>query len=129
MRPLRITLAVIGVFQLVLGALFLFTPSGSAHVMGLGQAAPPWANWLLGMMAGRFLGYAYGMFAASRAPRIHVHWINAMIGIQVVDWIVTLRVLLDGGLTLQQVSTASFAPVIFIAALLWFHPRRLAIEA
>jgi hypothetical protein len=126
MRALRTTLYVIGVFQLVFGLLFLIDANGAAKLLNLGPSAPPWATWLLAMMGGRFLGYAYGMYVAARAPRIHVAWIDSMIAVQVIDWIATLKVLSTGQLDLQQVSTASFAPVLFIAALLWFHPRRTA---
>jgi hypothetical protein len=128
MRSLRVTLVIVGLFQLVLGALFLSAPGRAASLFGLHPAAPAWANWLLAMMAARFLGYAYGMFAAARAPRVHVGWIDTMIVIQAVDWAATLVYLTSGDLTLRQVSTAAFAPVLFIGALLWFHPRRLAVE-
>ena len=124
MRALRVTLIVVGAFQLVLGALFLAAPTAAAAVFGLHPAAPPWANWLLAMMAARFLGYAYGMFAAARAPRVQTGWIDTMIVIQAVDWIATLGYLAAGDLSLRQVSAAAFAPGLFIGALLRFHPRR-----
>lgn len=128
MRALRVTLVIVGVFQLILGALFLVAPGASAEVLGLRPAAPPWVNWLFAMMAARFLGYAYGMFATARAPRVRVGWIDTMIVIQVIDWTATLGYLAAGDLTLRQVSSAAFAPVLFIGALLWFHPRRLPAE-
>lgn len=126
MRPLRIALVVIGAFQLVLGVLFLAIPATAAGWFGLTPAAPPWVHWLFAMMAVRFLGYAYGMFAAARRPAQHVGWIDTMIVIQAVDWVATLVFLAQGAVTLQQVSTAAFMPVLFIVALLVWHPRRLA---
>jgi 4-hydroxybenzoate polyprenyltransferase len=123
-RPLRITLRVIATAQLALGAMFLFAPTPAAAALGLQPAAPTWANWLFAMMAARFLGYAVGMLAAARAPDRHISWINTMIGIQAVDWLATVSYMAAGHLTLRQVSTASFLPVLFIAALLWWHPRR-----
>jgi hypothetical protein len=129
MRPLRITLVVIGTVQLFFGVLFLLSPGPTADLLGLGAAAPPWANWLFAMMAARFLGYAYGMFVTARAPRPNAAWIDTMIAIQVIDWLATLGYLVGGELTLRQVSTASFLPVLFVAALLWWHPRRLGIPA
>ena len=128
MRALRVTLIIVGGFQVVLGALFLAAPGAAAAAFGLRPAAPAWANWLFAMMAARFLGYAYGMFAAARSPRVHAGWIDTMIVIQAVDWAATLVYLNSGDLTLRQVSTAAFAPVLFIGALLWFHPRRLPVE-
>ena len=126
MRGLRITLTVIGVFQVLLGALFLAAPGFAAGLFGLTPPAPAWATWLFAMMAARFLGYGYGMFVAARDPRRHVAWIDTMIVIQAIDWIATIAWLATGELTFRQVSTASFAPILFIAGMLWWHPRRLA---
>ncbi|WP_275431879.1 MULTISPECIES: hypothetical protein [unclassified Streptomyces] len=44
MRALRVTLIITGVFQLLLGASFLVAPGMTADLMGLGPAAPSWAN-------------------------------------------------------------------------------------
>ena len=124
MRNLRVTLIVIGVFQVFFGVVFLVAPSVAAAVLHLGTPAPPWVTWLLAMMAARFLGFGYGMFLAARDPHRHVAWIDAMVVIQAVDWIATLTVLATGVLTLAQVTTAAVAPPLFIAALLVLHPRR-----
>ena len=48
-----------------------------------------------------------------------------MIVIQVIDWIATIAYLVAGDVSLRQVTTAAFMPVLFVGALLWFHPRRL----
>jgi len=124
MRPLKLTLYVIGFFQLVLGLAFLAAPGLVARQLGFAPAAPGWANWLLAMMAARFLGYAYGMFWAARHPDGASPWIHTMIVIQAIDWLATVAYLHSGDVTLRQVTTASFMPVVFIAALAWFHPRR-----
>ncbi|GEL94088.1 hypothetical protein [Cellulomonas composti] len=125
MRPLRITLILVAIFQLALGIMFLVAPRATADLFGLGPDAPAWVHWLFAMMAARFLGYAYGMLVAARDPLGSTSWINSMIGIQVVDWIATVVFLGRGDVTLQQVTTAAFMPVLFVAALLWWHPRRL----
>lgn len=126
MKPLRITLVVIGVVQLFFGVLFLVAPGPAAGLLGLGATAPSWANWLFAMMAARFLGYAYGMFVTARSPQPPRAWIDTMIAVQVVDWVATVGYLAAGELTLRQVSTASFLPVLFVAGLVWWHPRRSA---
>jgi hypothetical protein len=125
MRALRVTLITIGFFQLVLGVLFLAAPRATASLLGLTPAAPGWVNWLFAMMAARFLGYAYGMFAAARDPERHTTWIDTMIVIQVIDWTATLVFLAAGEVSLRNVTTASFVPALFIAALLRFRPRRV----
>jgi hypothetical protein len=125
MRALRVTLIVIGIFQLLLGLVFLLAPVQVADLLGLRPAAPAWADWLFAMMAVRFLGYAYGMFVAARAPELHTSWIDTMIVIQLVDWVATLAYLSTGSLHFSQVTTASFMPALFISGLAWWHPRRL----
>lgn len=124
MRNLRRTLIVVGIFQIFFGILFLAAPVASASLFKLEPAAPAWANWLFAMMGVRFLGYGYGMFAAARDPLGRVAWIDTMIVIQAVDWLATLGYLIAGELTLAQVTTAAIAPLLFIIALLVWHPRR-----
>lgn len=115
MRILKPTLVVIGVVQLVLGVVFL-VPGLFASTMGL-EEAPEWVNWLFAMLGARALGFAYGMFLASRNPRRHIAWIQAMIGIQAIDWIGTIAYLITGAVTITQVTTAAFLPLVFIAIL------------
>jgi hypothetical protein len=113
----------IAVVQFILGFGFLFAPSVMARSLGL-AAAPEWTNWLFGMMAARFIGFGYGMIVAARNPEASVPWIKAMIGVQVIDWLVTVYYLWDGAVSLVQVNTASFFPILFIAFLWAFSPLR-----
>jgi hypothetical protein len=107
----------IAVVQLVLGLAFLVMPERAA--LGLGLAvAPGWTNWLFGQMAARFLGFSYGMAFAARHPLQAAPWIKAMVAIQVIDWVVTLKYLASGAITLAQVSTAPYLPVVFVVLLL-----------
>ena len=116
-KLLRATLWVIAVIQFVLGTAFLAAPEQMANMLGL-SVAPGWANWLFGMMAARFLGFGYGMVVAARNPDKARPWIKAMIAIQAIDWLVTLKYLSAGAVTLAQVSTASFLPVVFVVVLI-----------
>ena len=127
-RRLPSTLRFIALVQLLLGLPFLLDPAATARLLGL-SPAPGWANWMFGMMAARFLGYAAGLELAARNPRGHASMITTMILIQAVDWIVTLLHLAQGDVTLRQVSTAAFFPVLFIALLLldrrqWLTPAQ-----
>lgn len=122
MRPLSLTLRFIGVVQLVLGLLFVIAPQSYANIFDLAEA-PGWAYWLIAMMGARFLGYAYGMFVAAREPQKHTTWIVTMIGIQAIDWVGTIYHLAAGSVTLGQVTTAAFLPVVFIILLVMFFPR------
>lgn len=121
-RTLSFTLRFIATVQVVLGVGFLVAPQGMASALGL-AAAPGWANWMFGMMAARFLGYGYGMLVAARDPAGNLPWLRSMLAIQLVDWVVTVRYLLTGAVTLAQVTTASFLPLVFVALLWWSWPR------
>ena len=120
---LRSILGFIGVLQIFFGVMFVFLPNTFAGLVGL-EAAPPWALWMFTMFGARAFGFAYGMFIALRDPARHTSWIIAMIGVQAIDWLGTMVYLLNGSLTLMQVSTAAVLPIVFIAALVTRFPRR-----
>jgi len=122
-RLFSFTLWFIAVVQIVLGVAFLFAPDATGRMLGLAPA-PDWTRWMFGMMAARFLGFGYGMVVAARDPHGSVTWIKAMIGIQAIDWVVTLYYVASGAVTLAQVSSASFLPVIFIVVLLSNFPQQ-----
>ncbi|MEK7327001.1 MAG: hypothetical protein AAB217_17295 [Chloroflexota bacterium] len=113
----------IGVVQLVLGAAFALAPARFGAMLGLPET-PTWVYWMFCMFSARALGFAYGMFLAARDPARHIHWIQAMIGVQAIDWLATMYFVLSGVVTLAQVSTASFLPIIFIGMLVVFYPRQ-----
>jgi hypothetical protein len=119
-----VLLRVIGVVQVFFGVLFVLAPTRAGDVLGLGDPAPGWVAWLFVMMGARFLGFAAGMFWAARDPAAHVGWIDAMIGVQVLDWIGTVVFLAGGDIPLPNVASALVLPVVFVAGLLWWHPRR-----
>lgn len=127
MRPLRRTLLVIAAFQIGFGLLFTAAPALTDDLLDLTPAHPPWVNWLFAMMGARFLAFGYGMVVAARDPARHVAWIDAMIGVQIVDWIATVAALAGGHIALPLVTTALVAPPLFVAGLLWWHPRRRAL--
>lgn len=121
-RLLRATLIFIAVVQFILGAAFLLMPQTAVQTLGL-SATPDWANWLFGQMGARFIGFGIGMLVAARNFTQALPWIWAMILVQAMDWIVTLKYLLAGSVTLPQVSTAPYFPLLFIALLLIAMPR------
>jgi hypothetical protein len=128
-RNLRFMLRFIGVVQASFGLLFVVAPSAAAPLLGLEPAEPGWVDWLFVMMGARFLGYAVGMFVAARDPERHVTWIDTMIGIQALDWLGTVGYLVAGDVTLRNVTTAAVLPIVFVAGLLRWHPRRSVPEA
>jgi hypothetical protein len=120
---LRITLGTIGVVQLILGVVFLFLPEQFASVLGL-TVTPTWVPWMFAMFGARALGFAYGMFLAMRNPESHRDWIGAMIAVQALDWIATVWFVLQGAVTIPQVSGAAFLPIIFILVLVTRFPQQ-----
>lgn len=115
MTGLKRTLFVIGAVQLVLGLVFL-VPGLFAAMVGFSDA-PEWTNWLFAMFGARALGFSYGMFFAARNPEPHMTWIRAMIGVQAIDWVATVVYLFAGAVTIAQVTTAAFLPVVFVTIL------------
>ena len=123
-RPLlfAFTVRFVAFVQATLGIAFLAAPETASRLLGL-QPAPGWTGWLFGMMAARFLGYAYGLWIAPRDPIAARPWITSMIAIQLVDWAVTIKYLALGAVTLAQVSTASFLPLVLVVLLTISAPR------
>jgi len=122
MRPLRVTLVIIGVVQIFFGLPFVVAPGIYGVVLHL-SSAPTWTTWFFVMNGARFLAMGYGMFLAARDPVKHIAWINAMIGIQALDWLGTIYCLATGAISLAQATDAPFLPVLFIGALLLWYPR------
>ena len=121
-RLLRATLIFIALVQFLLGAAFLLSPHAAVHALGL-SATPEWTNWLFGQMGARFIGFGVGMLVAAWNFAQAAPWIWTMIFVQAADWIVTLKYLLAGSVSLPQVSTAPYFPVLFIVLLLIAMPR------
>jgi hypothetical protein len=112
----RACVALIAFVQIALGAVFVMNPGLFPQLLGLPQA-PSWTDWMFAMLGARALGFAFGMLIALRDLRRHASWLAAMILVQALDWIATILAVQAGKVTLAQVSTASFLPVLFIAIL------------
>lgn len=63
------------------------------------------------------------MLLVVRRPFANRSWIQAMILVQALDWLATVANLARGTVTLAQVGTASFLPLLFIAGLALGYPR------
>jgi hypothetical protein len=120
-------LVFIAIVQIILGAVFLLSPGAFPALLGF-PAAPAWTDWMFAMLGARALGFAYGMIVAQSDLRRHASWLIAMIGVQALDWIATVLAVYAGKVTLTQVSTASFLPILFIAVIAAELMRRRATE-
>lgn len=120
----RAVITVIAVVQLALGIVFILFPGQFARTLGLPEA-PGWTEWIFGQFGARSLGFAYGMWLVLRDARRHASWIKAMIAVQAIDWVATALALAAGNVTLANVATAPFLPVLFVIVLVWeLHRQR-----
>lgn len=129
-RPSKLTQAVfllIAIVQIILGVVFVVTPHAFPNMFGLAPA-PGWTDWIFAQFGARALGFGYGMWLVLRDPHRNAGWIRAMIGVQIIDWIGTVLALMAGNVTLSQVTTAPFLPILFVAVLA-FELRRQASQA
>lgn len=122
MKKLQIILRIIGVSQLVLGALYLFIPQTFLMMMGHATAQPDIA-YPLGMLAARFIAYGIGMFYVARDPEKHRFWIDNMILIQVIDLGVGIFYIATGVIALQDAAVALFNASLFIILLTLWRPK------
>lgn len=119
---LKTTAYAIAAVQLALGLAYLLVPAQFDKLLGL-SGAPDWTSWPLQMAGARFLAFGFGMLLVARRPLAHLSWIQAMILVQALDWLATVANLARGTVTLTQVGTASFLPLLFIVGLVAGYPR------
>ena len=123
---LKVLLRVIGVVQLVLGALYLFLPLQFLSMQGLSTPGADNA-YPLGMLAARFLAYGIGMFFIARAPEKNLFWINNMILIQAVDLAVGIFYTAVGTVALTHSGFPMFNATLFIVLLSLWRPKAIAV--
>jgi hypothetical protein len=118
-------LRVIGVVQLVLGALYLFIPARFLAMQGLSTPGADIA-YPLGMLAARFLAYGIGMLFIAREPEKQLFWINNMILIQAVDLVVGIFYTATGIVALTHSGFPMFNATLFIVLLTLWRPKAAA---
>ena len=120
MRALRISLTIIGISQLVLGALYLFAPRFFISLQGLAEV-PADTAYPLAMLAARFLVYGVGMFVIARNPAKNMFWLNGMIAIQVIDLGAGLFYTFTGIVPLAVSGMAMLNATVFTGLMLAFR--------
>lgn len=109
-------IVLIAIVQLVLGIVFVLFPHSFPNLLGL-TPAPGWTDWIFAQFGARALGFAYGMWLVLRDARRHAGWMKAMIAVQAIDWIGTMLALVNDKVSLAQVTTAPFLPILFVIVL------------
>jgi hypothetical protein len=122
---LKVLLRVIGVVQLVLGALYLFIPTRFLAMQGLSTPGADIA-YPLGMLAARFLAYGIGMLFIAREPEKQLFWINNMILIQALDLAAGIFYTATGVVSLTHSGFPLFNATLFIVLLTLWRPKAAA---
>ncbi len=122
MRNLKVLSAVIGIVQIILGLGFLFAPT---LMLGSMDITAPVADidYILAMLAARFLVYGTGMFIILRDPLRHRFWIDGMIAIQAIDLAAGIFYTASGIIGIGTSGLAMFNAALFIILLLLWRPR------
>jgi uncharacterized membrane protein len=122
MKKIQILAIVVGVVQLILGLGFLVIPGYFLSWMGL-SVPPTDVNYMLGMLAARFLAYGFGMFYIAKKPKQNIFWIKNMILVQIIDLAVGLFYTLSGTITLAVSAFPMFNASVFIILLFLWTPK------
>jgi hypothetical protein len=122
MTRLKALLWLIAASQFVLGALTLLAPGPFFAWMGL-TVPPADNNYMLGMLAARFLAYGIGMAVLARQDAPDPFWIRNMILIQVIDFGVGAYYVASGTIGFAVAAFPMFNAALF-ATLLWLWGPR-----
>lgn len=120
MKILKFTPYLIGVSQLILGALYLFVPLGFLEMQGH-TAVEADIGYQLSMLAARFFVYGVGMFYIARFPLKNLFWLEGMIAIQAIDLAGGLFYIGTGVITLGLSGVAMFNAAFFIVLMLAYR--------
>lgn len=127
MKRLEIICYVIGVVQIILGALYLFAPSWFLDWQGLTVPAEN-IHYPLAMFAARLLVYGAGMFAIAREPLQNQFWLDGMIAIQGIDLAAGIYFTSQGIINLSVSGFPMFNAALITTLLLWFRPKGFALN-
>lgn len=118
--------SIIGVSQLVLGAIYLVAPQGFIAWQGLSPVGSD-IGYPLAMLAARFLVYGVGMFMIAREPDRYRIWFDGMIAIQIIDFLAGAYYVLTGVVAAADAAVPMANALAFTLLMLWV--RRPAANA
>lgn len=117
MTRLKILLWIVAISQLVLGALTLLAPGPFFVWMGL-TVPPADNNYMLGMLAARFLAYGLGFVVLARSAEPDPFWIRNMVLVQAIDFAAGLFYVATGVIGWQVAAFPMVNAAVF-GTLLW----------
>ncbi len=117
MKILKFAPYLIGISQLILGALYLFMPLGFLAMQGHSPVEAD-IGYPLSMLAARFIVYGVGMFYIARAPLQNMFWLYGMVAIQALDLAGGLYYTSTGVIEIANSGVAMFNATFFIVIML-----------
>ncbi|MCB6182629.1 hypothetical protein LIN78_03565 [Leeia sp. TBRC 13508] len=122
MKPIQWIATIVGIVQLVLGALYLLAPHQLLGWMGHSTVAADIA-YPLGMLSARFLVYGVLMLVAAKQPAQHRSLLQGMIWIQVVDLAVGVFYTANGSVSWHLSAFPMFNAALIIGLLQLWMPK------
>lgn len=116
MTAFRIVAYLIGLSQLVLGALYLAAPAGFVAWQGLSPIAAD-TGYPLAMLSARFLVYGIGMFVIARDPARNAFWLFGMVAIQLIDLAAGIGYVAAGAVRLADAALPMVNATVFAGLL------------
>ena len=128
MNKLSWLLRIVGVIQIVLGILYLFTPG--FLLASMGHSIPPMdLDYPLAMLAARFIAYGIAFLLIAPNPGEYRLWINMMILIQGIDLSAGVFYTATGVVNLSVSGFPMFNAVWIILLLLLWRPKPMEANA
>ncbi len=122
MKKMTWLLRVVGVIQIILGALYLFAPEFILASMGHSLPDPD-IHYPLAMLAARFIAYGIAFIYISADPRRYRLWIIFMVLIQLIDLIAGVFYTATGVVALSLSAFPMFNATWIIILLLRWMPK------
>jgi len=123
MKKLTGLLIAVGILQIVLGILYLFSPGFLLQAMGHSLPNDD-IFYPLAMLAARFIAYGFALLYISKDPIKYKSWIYFMILIQAIDLAAGIFYTFTGVVSLELSGFAMFNAALIIALMLAWTPRR-----
>lgn len=125
LAALRVVLGIVGITQVIFGLTELLVPAQFHQFVGYSQI-PPWAIFTSRLGSVRFLALAFGIYLAIRDPRKHIAWIQVMIFVHAMDFLIAVCAwtsTLCPTIPFMRSAIPLWLPLLLVALLIVFYPK------